>query len=221
MVINPKIIIELINNPTQIDNSNITALESLLLEYPYFSSGQLLLTKGLLNINSIRYNQQLKKAAAFSIDRKKLFKLITYKKKAIFDKENEVESETKNTKELKIGKPLDFNENEYHSFSEWLNLTNIKEIKRKEDKNDLIDKFLDINIKNRRPKKELFFKATDIAKESLTENKELITPTLAKVYLEQGYYEKAITAYKKLILKYPKKSSLFANQIKLINKLNK
>jgi len=42
---------------------------------------------------------------------------------------------------------------------------------------------------------------------------------LAKVYLEQGHFEKAILAYKKLSLKYPEKNSFFANQIKLINKL--
>ena len=46
-----------------------------------------------------------------------------------------------------------------------------------------------------------------------------MTPTLAKVYLEQGHYKKAISAYKKLILKYPKKSSLFASEIKKINKI--
>ena len=72
-----------------------------------------------------------------------------------------------------------------------------------------------------KPKKEVFFKAIDIAKESLINNDELVTPTLAKVYLEQGHYEKAISAYKKLILKYPKKSSLFASQIELIKELNK
>ena len=53
----------------------------------------------------------------------------------------------------------------------------------------------------------------------MIENDELVTPTLAKVYLEQEHYEKAISAYEKLILKYPKKNSFFAAQIKLITKL--
>ena len=53
------------------------------------------------------------------------------------------------------------------------------------------------------------------------ENNELVTETLARVYLEQQHFEKAIEAYKKLSLKYPKKSSFFADQINLINDLKK
>ena len=68
------------------------------------------------------------------------------------------------------------------------------------------------------PKKE-FFSPTNTALESLTENNNLMTETLAKVYLEQGHYEKAITAYEILSLKYPQKSSLFANQIKAIKQI--
>ena len=115
-----------------------------------------------------------------------------------------------------------FNESENHSFSEWLTLLNVKKIERKEDQKEvsLIDNFLEKEVKISRPKKEAFFNPIDVAKESLIENDDLVTPTLAKVYLEQGHYEKAISAYEKLILKYPKKSTFFAAQIKLISKLN-
>ena len=57
------------------------------------------------------------------------------------------------------------------------------------------------------------------AKESLIENDEIVTETLARVYLEQAHYDKAIAAYEKLSLKYPQKSSFFAKQIKLIHDL--
>ena len=47
-----------------------------------------------------------------------------------------------------------------------------------------------------------------------------VTQTLAEIYKNQGYYDKAIIAYEILSLKYPQKSSLFANEIKLIKNFN-
>ena len=46
----------------------------------------------------------------------------------------------------------------------------------------------------------------------------LMTETLAKVYLQQKNYKKAIQAYKILILKNPEKSGFFADQIRAIEK---
>ncbi len=47
----------------------------------------------------------------------------------------------------------------------------------------------------------------------------LMTETLARIYLEQKNYNKAIQSYKILSLKYPEKSSFFADQLKLIVEL--
>ena len=206
-------IIELMNNPQSISSNDVNYLDEILLKYPYFQIAQVLLSRGLLNIDSIRFNQQLKKSAAYALNREKLFHLITKENPINKNKDKTVEKEN-----LDIGRPLIFEENESHSFSEWLTLLNIKKIQRKERKS--IDRILSNNLQISKTKKEAFFNANDAAKESLIENYELVTPTLAKVYLEQGHYEKAISAYKKLILKYPEKNSFFANQIKLIRKLN-
>ncbi len=48
-----------------------------------------------------------------------------------------------------------------------------------------------------------------------------MTETLAKLYLEQKKYKKAIQAYKILSLKYPEKSSFFADRIKAVKQLQK
>ena len=74
-----KQLIQKINNPQSIRKDEVIELEQLILDNPYFQSAQLLFAKGLLNIDSIRYNRQLKKAAAYSYERKRLFELITLK----------------------------------------------------------------------------------------------------------------------------------------------
>ena len=207
-----------IQNPQQISSEDVTKLDCLLQEFPYYHTAQLLITKGLLNTDSIRYNRQLKKAAAYATDRKQLFKLILLKKAEL----TIISEISENTEDrLTIGHPLAFDNEEEYSFSEWLSLSKVKKIDRRPKPNtkQLIDNFIDKKISISKPKKTDFFKPIDVAKESLIENESIITPTLAKVYLEQGYYDKAISAYTKLCLKYPEKNSLFANQIKLINKL--
>jgi hypothetical protein len=59
----------------------------------------------------------------------------------------------------------------------------------------------------------------DISIDSTSENQDLITDTLAKIYIKQGLYEKALLAYEKLSLKYPEKNIYFAAQIKKIKQL--
>jgi len=228
---NTERIISLIESPNLINRKDITFLEDMSIKHPSFSISHVLLAKGLLNTESVRYNQKLKKAALYSLDRKQLFRLISQDvKKDKIVKENipieviKVEEEVIITpkKELKIGKPLEFDETEEHSFSEWLSLTKVQKINREEteEETDLINNFIK-KSPTIKIEKNKFFSATETAKSSIIENDELVTETLARVYLEQEYFEKAIESYKKLSLKYPKKSSFFADQINLINDLKK
>ena len=137
---------------------------------------------------------------------------------------------------LEIGKPLPFQENEKHSFSEWLKLTKAQPIEREEEiieektadlepaidsskqkKLELIDRFIETNPKiapSKNPSQ------TFINIERKEEDASLLmTETLAKIYLEQKKYQKAIQAYQILILKYPEKSVLFAERIEDIKAL--
>ena len=138
-------------------------------------------------------------------------------------------TETTSEKKLDIGKPLPFTPNERHSFQEWLQLTKFTPINRnsienlpeieveKQKKSALIDKFIESNPKIA-PVKETTKPPANISK-SIEEPTHLMTETLAKVYLEQKKYSKAIQAYEILILKYPEKSSFFADRINEIKNL--
>ena len=129
---------------------------------------------------------------------------------------------------LEIGKPLAFSTSEKHSFQEWLQLSKSKPINReismseseksseidpeKQKKNELIDKFIVSNPKIPQIKHDSKT-SSFIFEPSKSDNSYLMTETLAKVYLEQHKYQKAIQAYEILILKYPEKSSFFADRI--------
>ena len=128
--------------------------------------------------------------------------------------------EQKAEEKLAIGKPLEFSKNEKHSFQEWLQLSRLKPILREEIKSsidedkkkklDLIDKFIENNPKITPITKDATVPVIDIISEDTSH---LMTETLARVYLEQKKYSKAIQAYEILILKYPEKSSFFADRI--------
>lgn len=59
------------------------------------------------------------------------------------------------------------------------------------------------------------------ARQSAEDQSGFVSETLAMIYAEQGFYHKALETYKKLSLKFPKKSPYFAERIKeLSNKIN-
>lgn len=139
---------------------------------------------------------------------------------------------------LQLGKPLQFDQSETHSFNEWLKLTRFKPIERsntedieaektttnpnksqntRDNKFDLIDKFIS---KNPRLKPQQYTSNNaNLAEEQMIQPESLMTETLARIYLEQKNYKKAIQSYNILSLKYPEKSGFFADQIKAIKKL--
>ncbi len=84
-------------------------------------------------------------------------------------------------------------------------------------KSELIDRFIETNPRIAPPAGAV--PQIDISAGSVKEDEGFLTDTLAKIYIKQGYYTKAIFAYEKLLLKFPEKSTYFAGQIEAIKKI--
>ena len=210
----------LIEHPELIDNKDVSKLEALVSEYPYFTVGQILLAVGMKRNGHERTTQQLRCAAAMAPDRNVLRKLCTqlpdeyvetiedlHKEMALLEEKKKTLDELKAIIENKISE-----------------LEKAKKSQKKEEKKlskaELIDKFIAENPSISRPKQE-FFNPMTAAQESVIDQENIVSETLAMIYEKQGYFEKAISIYEKLKLKYPEKSIIFAAQINALkNKLN-
>ncbi len=130
-----------------------------------------------------------------------------------------------------------FDSSQTHTFVEWLkHLSSIDSAKSitgadtaKSQENvitigsassatSLIDKFLKEEPKLSKPKAE-FYNPVNMAKQSVADDITFVSETLAKIFVIQGNYTKALQAYENLRLKYPEKRLYFAAQIKNLRKL--
>lgn len=278
---NSKELTSLFENSASVKNSEIAELEDILAKFPFFQAARATYLKGLHSMDSPRYNSELKRTAAHTLDRSVLFDFITsanflqdkvalqirnqeenLKNITVFEPEEvfgtkslaineaikmkQIESDQvmdpflfeklqeKSISKIEVekpseenfiatGTPLEFNPQESHSFSEWLSLTKATPIDRKASKktlksrkSQLIDNFISKSpkIKPNQP-----LSNSNIAIDRTVPPEALMTETLARVYLEQKNYKKAIQAFKILSLKNPEKSGFFADQIRAIKKL--
>tara|TARA_B100000768_G_scaffold14287_1_gene13471 strand:- start:2871 stop:3656 length:786 start_codon:yes stop_codon:yes gene_type:complete len=249
----------LLHHSTTLNKVQVGNISNVVQEFPYFQSARAIYLKGLKDLGSFKYNQELKTTSAYTTDRSILFDFITSdiflqsdistNIKQNFDqiktiKINEFQDISKlkisaknlenkdreNLTILKLGKPLEFDKNETHSFSEWLSLSQKKPIDRsetlsksKDSRRDkkfaIIDEFIANKPKLKPLDKDSKF--INIAEERVIETESLMTETLARIYAEQKNYDKAIQSYQILSLKYPEKSSLFADQIQAIKVLKR
>jgi len=83
----------------------------------------------------------------------------------------------------------------------------------------ILEKFIRENPSIARPKSE-FYNPVNMAKQSAESDSELVSETLAAIYLRQGLLKKAIGMYEKLGLLYPDKLAYFAGLIQKVKNEN-
>ncbi len=227
----PKDFINLISNFDPENGNQRKELENIIFEFPYFQLAHAIYLKSLKFQDQFNFDMFLKKTAILSSKRKLIFNWIENNENNLFkiiEKESSVEN-----------RELTVIDNEDIATTVKTNKTNKKENKRyfvdwvlsysnfeKENENspleskiEMIDSFLEKNpkipnIKEKGDQDDFL----NYASNNKFNKSKLMTETLAKIYFDQKKIKKAIYAYKILSLKYPEKSSFFANQIKKLQK---
>ena len=214
------------------NKDHLSQFEELLKIYPNFHLLRVYYLKALQKQEVLSFDKNLSHTSIATYDRELLYQFIEsdLNPKKINQKNRKVQSGkpkknvSKNIiKEKNIVQNIK-NENpspKTLKFSEWASYLNSKKASSKKNNLhnfQLIDDFLK-TTERRIPNKNLK-NNEDLSEKSWSPNYELMTETLAKVFVKQKKFKKAIEAYQILGLKYPEKNSLFANQIKEIKKLD-
>ena len=221
-------------------------LRSLLALYPYHQTARLLMLQNLYIMHDTSFDEELKRAAIFLSDRRVIFNLVESAYYKIKNIEKKAEKpQTKEEKEQRTLSLIDnFLENRPAEVDEEDNtkrkptaadaaidyVAYLLEMENA-DENDagkapemkgqsLIDNF--INKEN--GKIELnetpeFTPEIDEDESDKDEDEGFFTETLARIYIKQGNYLKALEIIQRLNLNYPKKNAYFADQIRFLEKL--
>lgn len=201
-MLNRDLLIQYISRPDLLGTEDISLIAESLKKYPYCHVLHMAHLKSLHNSSCFSFPRELARSAVHVPDRAALFELINSTKGGYQSgqaKEQTAASEQDAPREL----------------GDWIKdqQSGVSGIE------GLIDKFIKTNPRIKPARETTASTGNDTAMEdtdgeSYGPNVEsLMTETLARIYVEQKKYDRAIEAYRILMLKNPKKSSFFANRI--------
>lgn len=238
-------IVKLINHPNQLDKETLYDLRALLALYPYYQPARLLLLHNLYLLHDSTFDQELRKAAIYLTDRNKIFQLIEASHYQLRKETAGKAPQTKEEKEQRTIRLIDeFLESlpviedgekqnhrkptpadaaiDYVAYlleAEQNGPTAMPQLRGQ----DLIDDFINneggrIQLKDE-PEYEPEIPETTTTTDENEVEEGYLTENLAKIYIKQGRYSKALEIIKRLNLNNSKKNSYFADQIRYLEKV--
>ena len=216
-------------DPNHSKSSN--ELEKITKVYPYFQTAFFFHVKSLQHQENINFNDILEKNAILIYNRSILMNWIN---KKIEIKSNGTKNKN-NVNEIIIAKKPKIKNEKFKSnnsklrklsFTEWITISHNNSLnhlqvnhEKNNDKWILINSFIENDNNLIKIDKGSSTSLIDLGSENNFSDEELMTETLAKIFIKQEKFDKALQAYKILSLKYPEKNSLFAIQIEHIKKI--
>lgn len=232
-------ITELINHPERLDRDTLYELRSMLALDPYYQTARLLMLQNLYLLHDAAFDEELRRAALYVTDRKTIFNMIeaahyqlrkqptadSQKPKAnsrtidLIDTFLDSIPEDEEPKDKKRRPtPADAAIDYVAYLLETENDTTSEDVPQLKG-HDLIDTFLQQEqgrIMLELPQEEHDDSQQDDSDDT---DEEYFTETLARIYIKQGRYQKALDIITRLSGKYPHKNAYFADQIRFLEKL--
>ena len=183
-----------IQHPEYLNKDTLPDMQRLAETYPYCATFVILYAKNLHNVNDLQFQHYLKKAALCTYHREELEKLMQLPAASAPNPATNVVSS--------VYELPDLVEEEIKPFKQ----------------QDLIDRFIAKNPKIQLNENKFEYEEP-LAAQDETLSESIFTESLAKIYIKQGQYVKALHIFEKLNLKYPEKSTYFADQIRFLTKI--
>lgn len=236
-----------IQHPERLDRDSLYELRSLLARYPYYQTARLLFLQNLYLLHDPTFGEELRKAALYVPDCRALFQMIEGKNYEIelhrSVREKNDTSETDRTLSLidrfLNGLPAEGEKrsnvaiNPATDYAAYLmQLDDETEVTATDGTatrtDDLINSFITTHTGERIPLDPLPSSGVEEnseVEEEASEKAEImdeegcLTETLARIYIKQRRYSKALEIIRRLSLKNPKKNAYFADQMRFLEKL--
>lgn len=235
------------DDPALLTTDTLDTLRQAASDYPYFHTARMLYLKNMAVAGSAGFAEELRRTAVAVPDRRQLFILIESGKYEVasppeskpetslvdtFALIDDYLSAVQDKNEPESGSSLLFHPSVSSDYMYW-SLTQTQasgnaaaeEPSVKMKHQELIDDFIRndeqgatrIDLAGNADKAEYVFSAP--AETPTMEDTGCFTETLARIYIKQKRYEKALQIIKNLSLKYPEKNIYFADQIRFLEKL--
>ncbi len=219
----------LIHHPEDMNKETLYELRTLLAQYPYHQAARLLLLKNLYLLHDSSFDDELRAAAIHITDRERLFEMVE-SVHHIRRRAPQPTPETESQAAKASSRPMREKSKKRAPNSADATIDYVAYLIESgaSDEHDvpamagqdLIDQFISQSDSKPTLKDEPEYTPQVSSKsEEKGGDGGYFTETLAKIYIKQGRYSKALEIIKRLNLNYPKKSVYFADQIRFLERL--